>query len=60
MTQNGCIDAAARQHSGPHPSPLRQARVANRVHAAVNPMQPSSPDPQLNRASAETSGPELR
>jgi hypothetical protein len=57
VTQDGGIDAATCQHRRPHPSALRKAGVADRVHAAVNPVQPPSPDPQLNRAVADTGGP---
>ena len=60
VTQGGCIDAAARQHRGPHPRAWRKARVANRIHATVNPMQSSLPDPPLNCALGHAGGVQLR
>jgi hypothetical protein len=57
VTQDGDIDAATRQHRRPHPSTLRKAGMTDRVHAAVHPVQPPSPDTQINRALADTGGP---
>jgi len=39
---------------------LGQTLVADRVHAAVNSMQPPAPDPQFNRALADAGGVQLR
>jgi hypothetical protein len=60
VTQGGGINAATRQHRRPHPSALRHTRMADRVHAAVNPMQPSVPDPPLNRALRHAGSAQLR
>ena len=60
VTQDGGIDAATRQHRRPHPRALCQARVANRVHAAVNLMQSSVPDPPRNRPLGHAGGVQLR
>jgi hypothetical protein len=57
VTQHRRVDAATRQHGRPQPSALGQARVADGIHAAVNVMQSSAPDPQLDRALAHVGGP---
>jgi hypothetical protein len=51
---------AAGEESGPQATALRQARVADRVYAAVQAQQPFAPDPQPDRAFAESAGPKLR
>lgn len=60
MRDHGRLLAAAGEQRSPQPPALRQARVADGVHAAVQAQQPVAPDPQPDRPFAEPAGPQLR